>query len=220
MRLKTGAAVSPNRGTPMILYGRNISPFARRVAVWCALQGRRVDQRQIPVLGPTFAEVLAQNPTGRVPILVLDDGTRLIESMAICDYLDETAPNGGRLVPEGGAARLDCLQRVALGQAVAEKAVALLYEIQRRPAELHWPDWQQRLGLQVAGGVAEMETRCPDTWSGDDRPDGGDVAFVIAWQFIEISNPGVITTPIPRLTALCARAMELPAFAATRPTAL
>ena len=34
-------------------------------------------------------------------VLVLDDGTHLIESWAICDWLDETAPSGRRLLPAG-----------------------------------------------------------------------------------------------------------------------
>ena len=90
----------------MILYGRNLSPFTRRVAIWCAMQGRQIERRELMVAGPDFDEIKAHSPVVRVPILVLDDGAHLIESFAICDYLDETAPNGTRLVPASGAARM------------------------------------------------------------------------------------------------------------------
>ena len=120
----------------MILYGRNLSPFARRVAIWAALQGRDLERRELTVMGEDFEKIRAVNPVARVPALVLDDGTKLIESFAICDWLDETAPGGRRLVPARGEARRDCLQRLALANSVAEKAVAMVYERNRRPEQL------------------------------------------------------------------------------------
>ena len=43
----------------MILYGRNMSPFVRRVAIWCALQGRQIERRELMVSGPDFEEIKA-----------------------------------------------------------------------------------------------------------------------------------------------------------------
>jgi len=160
----------------MILYGRNLSPFVRRVAIWCGLQGRKIERREITVAGDDFEEIKKHNPVARVPILILDDGTHLIESFAICDYLDETAPNDTRLIPDSGAARMDCLQRLALAQSTAEKSVAMVYERNRRPEEFHWRDWQQRVAGQVQGGLAELDRVVPDEgWSGGSGPDGGDI---------------------------------------------
>jgi glutathione S-transferase len=211
----------------MILYGRNLSPFTRRVAIWCALQGRNLERRELMVAGADFEEIKANNPVARVPILVLDDGTRLIESFAICDYLDETAPNGTRLVPERGAERLACLQRLALAQSTAEKAVAMVYERNRRPEELHWRDWQARVAGQVQGGLAELDRVAPDPetnggWSGEDGPDGGvpdggDIAAIIAYQFVETTNSWLLEPGYPRLAALAERGMEIEAIAATKP---
>jgi len=166
----------------MILYGTNLSPFARRVAIWCALQGRAIELREVGPVGPGYDEIRQHNPVGRVPVLILDDGTHLIESFAICDYLDETAPRGKRLVPARGAARLECLQRVAMGHATAEKAVAMVYERNRRPDELHWRDWQQRVAGQIQGGLAELDREVPEQgWSRASGPDGGGVTAVIAY---------------------------------------
>lgn len=208
----------------MILYGRNLSPFARRVAIWCGLQGRRIERREISVAGADFDEIKLHNPVARVPILVLDDGTHLIESFAICDYLDETAPSGARLIPESGAARMDCLQRLALAQATAEKAVAMVYERNRRPEEFHWRDWQQRVAGQVQGGLAELDRRVPGAgdnggWSGAAGPDGGDIAAICAYQFVEATNPWLLEPGYPRLKALADRGMEIEAIASTKPAA-
>ncbi|HSF94788.1 MAG TPA: glutathione S-transferase family protein [Thermohalobaculum sp.] len=204
----------------MILYGRNLSPFVRRVAIWCALQGRKVERREITVAGADFDEIRQHNPVARVPILILDDGTHLIESFAICDYLDETAPNGTRLIPDSGAARMECLQRVALGQSTAEKAVAMVYERNRRPDELHWRDWQQRVAGQIQGGLAELDARVPgEGWSGENGPDGGDIAAICVYQFVEVMNPWLLEPGYPRLKALADRGMEIEAIAATKPVA-
>ncbi len=204
----------------MILYGRNLSPFARRVAIWCALQGRKVERRELMVAGPDFEEIKAHNPVVRVPILILDDGTHLIETFAICDYLDETAPNGTRLVPERDVARMACLRRLAVANSTAAKAVALVYERTRRPEEFHWRDWQARVAGQVQGGLAELDRVAPgEGWSGSDGPDGGDIAAIIAFQFVEATNPWLLEPGYPRLAALADRGMGLEPIAATKPVA-
>ena len=205
----------------MILYGRNLSPFTRRVAIWCALQGRAVERRELMVAGADFDEIKAHNPVARVPILILDDRTHLIETFAICDYLDETAPDGSRLVPERGAARMACLRRLAVANSTAEKAVAMVYERNRRPEELHWRDWQVRVAGQVQGGLAELDRVVPEEgWSGEDGPDGGDIAAIIAYQFVETTNPWLLEPGYPRLAAFTGRGMEVEAIAETRPAAV
>ena len=203
----------------MILYGRDLSPFVRRIAVWCAMQDRRIERRQIAVSGEDFATVKSLNPVARVPVLELDDGMRLIDSYAIGDWLDETSPNRVRLIPASGVARRDALQRLAIAMGTAEKAVALVYERNRRPEDLHWKEWQQRVVGQIQGGLAAMDATLPgEAWSGEgETPDAGDVAAVIAYQFIEASNPWVLEPGYPRLAAFVERAMAVPGIAASKP---
>ncbi|HUS53530.1 MAG TPA: glutathione S-transferase family protein [Thermohalobaculum sp.] len=202
----------------MILYGRNLSPYTRRVAIWCALQGREVERRELMVAGPDFDEIKAHNPVARVPILILNDGTHLIETFAICDYLDETAPNGTRLIPDSGSARMECLRRLAVANSTAEKAVAMVYEKNRRPEEFHWRDWQDRVAGQIQGGLAELDKVVPGAgWSGASGPDGGDIAAIIAYQFVENTNPWLLEPGYPRLAALAERGMGVEAIAATKP---
>ncbi len=203
----------------MILYGRDLSPFARRVAIWAALQGRRVERRPLAATDPNDAEAIrAVHPGTRVPVLELEDGARLIDSFAICDWLDETAPEGRRLVPATGTARRDCLQRLAIAHATAEKIVAMVYEKNRRPAEFQWPDWQERLAGQIRGGFAAIEATVPAAaFFGGEAPDGSDIATVCALQMAEATNPWLLEPGYPRLAALAERAMALPAFVETDP---
>ena len=70
------------------------SPNARRVHVFMAEKG--FDCERVPVdirAGENITpEFLAKNPGGRVPVLELDDGTFLAESIAICRYLEALHP--------------------------------------------------------------------------------------------------------------------------------
>jgi len=207
----------------MILYGRDLSPYARRIDIWCALQGRTVERRKIAPMGETWGEVRAHNPVGRVPVLVLEDGTELIETWAICDWLEETAPDGKRLIPAEGVVRRDCMQRLALANSVTEKTVAMVYEKNRRPEQYQFPDWQERLTTQVRSGLAAMERKVQDEagvdgFFGGETPDGSDVAFAVAYQMLEATNPWLIEPAAPALAAHAARLAEaVPLFAETVP---
>lgn len=70
------------------------APNPRRVRVFVAEKGIEVEYRQIDMnkgehLTPEIAE---KNPLQRFPILVLDDGTAISESIAICRYFEEMHP--------------------------------------------------------------------------------------------------------------------------------
>lgn len=203
----------------MILYGRDLSPFARRLALFCALQERAVERQPILVQGEDFERLKTMNPVGRVPVLKMDDGSMMAESYAIGDWLDETSPNGWRGLPASGEPRRRAYQRLAVASGTAEKAVALVYEKNRRPEEVQWPEWQARLAGQIRGGLAGIEAMLPNGWSGGDTPDAGDLAAVIAYQFCEATNPWLLEPGFAKLAAFTDRAMaEIPAVAATKPS--
>lgn len=202
----------------MILYGRMLSPFVRRVAIWLTLQGREFSLKELAATDPNDAEAMQKvHPGLRVPALEVDDGAILIETHMICDWLDDSMPKK-RLIPATGTARRDCLQRVGLANATVEKVVALVYEKNRRPEEFHWKDWQNRVINQVTGGLTAMEASAPEAgFFGGDAPDAADIATVITYQMAEKTNPFLLDTGYPKLKALTDRALEIDAFASTRP---
>lgn len=204
----------------MILYGRLLSPFVRRVATQARIQDHRLERRDLLVTGPDFDRLKEINPIGRVPVLVLDDGTPLVETWAICEWLDETAPNGKRLLRGEGTDRRDAIQRLAIANGVAEKAVALVYERNRRPEEFHWMDWQQRLVAQIQGGLGALDKAVPSSgWLGGEEPDITDIASVIAWDFVQLTNPWVLSGKFADLAAFAKRGNDFEALAATKPEA-
>jgi len=196
----------------MILYGGGLSPFVRRVALWLSLQERPFERRPVKVLASDFDGITALNPLGRVPVLVTPDGESLIETSAIIDYLEDTADK--RLLPATGPNRRFALQQIGYANGVAEKGVALVYETIRRPAEFHWPDWQQRLATQIRNGLDVLEAQAD--WPADAPLSGATICSVCAYDFIAVAHPTLLT-PLPRLADLSTRANALPAFASSYP---
>lgn len=199
----------------MILTGRYLSPFVRRVAIWLALQERAFTHQPIMVLGEDFERLKAINPFGRVPGLTLEDGTTLVETWAIIDWLEETAPAAKQLLPMHGAARRDALQPVAQAHNLAEKAVALVYETIRRPPELHWADWVDRVAGQVAAGVRLLEPQADGIDL--DRSPGVAAAVVASFDFTARMHPQLVETGADALKRLSERANQRPAFSASYP---
>lgn len=70
------------------------SPNARRVTVFMAEKGIECEKVAVDIRGGENiqAEYLRKNPVGRVPVLELDDGTFISESIAICRYLEAIQP--------------------------------------------------------------------------------------------------------------------------------
>lgn len=78
----------------MKLYDTETAPNCRRVRIFLAEKGIEVPKVPVDIVGRENrrAPYLDKNPMGRVPMLELDDGTCIAESVAICRYFEETQP--------------------------------------------------------------------------------------------------------------------------------
>ena len=79
----------------MRLYDSRFAPNPRRVRVFLAEKGLTietvpVDLAKLEHNDPAFA---ARNPVRQIPVLELDDGTAISETMAICRYFEEERPD-------------------------------------------------------------------------------------------------------------------------------
>src|SRR5882757_9260503 len=116
----------------MILVGQYDSPYTRRVAVSLGLLGFRFEHDTRSVFGD-FDSMRTTNPLGRIPSLILPDGTTLIDSTAILDWLDQTVGPERALLPSGGLARHQAQQRIALATGTIDKAALRLGAATRDP---------------------------------------------------------------------------------------
>lgn len=78
----------------MKLYDTKVAPNPRRVRIFLAEKGIAVPTVQVDLAKSEQknADYSQVNPLQRTPALVLDDGTVLTESVAICRYFEETNP--------------------------------------------------------------------------------------------------------------------------------
>src|SRR6478672_5202160 len=110
----------------MILIGQYDSPFVRRVGIALTLYELPFEHRPWSTFGDAD-QIRPYNPLVRVPTLVLDDGSVLIESHAILDYLDGLVPAERALFPRTEPLRRAALKVAALATGLGDKSVSLIY---------------------------------------------------------------------------------------------
>jgi glutathione S-transferase len=77
------------------LYHLWLSPFCRKVRLVLGEKGMEFDMK-VEKTWERRPEFLAMNPAAQVPVLVEDDGTAIVDSTAICEYLEEVYPDRGK----------------------------------------------------------------------------------------------------------------------------
>lgn len=199
----------------MQLIGQYDSPFVRRVGIALTLYGMAFEH--VPWSTFSDAEKLATvNPLTRVPTLVLDDGTALLESHAILDYLDGLVAPEARLYPVTEPERHRAMRMASLAVGAADKAVSLFYE-HRLHTEVS-DAWVARCQGQINRTLAELErglaTRTSVHAAGD-RLTHADIAIGCAVRFIcDVHGAAFDWTLYPAVIALADALEATPAFQA------
>ncbi len=113
----------------MKLIGSLTSPYVRKVRV--VMAEKKLDyQHELEDVWATD-KIMASNPLGKVPCLVLGGGEALFDSRVIVEYLDTRSPVG-RLIPEGSRERIEVRTWEALADGITDAAILARLE-------QHWP---------------------------------------------------------------------------------
>lgn len=201
----------------MVLIGMLDSPYVRRCAVSMKLMGVPFEHRPVSVFRH-FDEFRKVNPVVKAPTLVCDDGTVLMDSTLILDYVEATVPAGERLTPQDLEGRKQALQVTGLALAAADKCVAIVYEKQQRPKDKVHEPWLERIVGQANTAFGELEKALARAkpWLHGDRVTAADVVTAVAWRFGQYYNAvEVPAARYPALVAFSKRAEALPEFAST-----
>jgi len=205
----------------LILVGRNLSPFTRRIVISLRLLDLPFERLELAT-ATQRDEIRAFNPLCRVPALKLDDGTVLIESCAILDYIDEHVGPDRALIPPSGPDRRRVLHHCALITGAMDKAVMAYYERSRRPTEMVYMPVVEATESQVSAGLAAAEAERPEdgAWLlGGDRPTQADITALVMLPFLSAVLPHLVEPGrYPRLEALVARrGPDMPGFTESDP---
>ena len=194
------------------------SPYARKVLVAARESGlgSRIELTSVNPWDPT-GDIGQKNPLGKVPVLILDDGTRLFDSPVICEYLDSllTAP---RLIPATGPERWAVLRLQALADGMMDAALLIFLERNRRDEgerSAWWLDLQLRT---LRSSVEELESLVP---AFSDAPDIGQIATGCALGYLDFRINDLDWRPgAPLLSRWFQRFSQRPSMQASDPDRL
>jgi glutathione S-transferase len=161
------------------------SPYVRKVMITAIETGQESIIEKIPT-NPWDPEtdLPDDNPLGKVPALIVDEGLTLFDSPVICEYLCSRV--GAGLVPKEGLNRWRVLRLQALGDGILDAAILRLLE-GRRSKELQSGDWVERQKRVVGRGIDSLE-EAVSSW--DDELTLGQITAGAALGYLDFRFPG------------------------------
>jgi glutathione S-transferase len=138
----------------MKLIGSSASPFVRKVRV--VLAEKKLDYSlELENVWSAETSIHLSNPLGKVPCLIMEDGSSMYDSRVIAEYLDTLTPVC-KLLPPNGRDRADVKVWEALSDGVLDAAILVRLEKTLRPAEQQSAAWIERQMGKVHAGLAVM----------------------------------------------------------------
>jgi glutathione S-transferase len=203
----------------MKLLASPASPYTRKVRVVLAEKKIECEMEVVDVV-PTDNAVNAHNPLGKIPTLVLDDGTALYDSRVIVEFLDSVSPIS-RLIPEGTRDRVAVRRWEALADGVLDAGLLVRYESLRDKKEQS-KAWTAKQLARIQRGAALMQTDLAERpWCHAERYSLADIAVGSCLGWLDFRRPGQVDwlATYPGLAKHYTKLMERPAFADTVPYA-
>ncbi|WP_417846871.1 glutathione S-transferase family protein [Thalassospira povalilytica] len=198
----------------MILRSSGPSPFGRKVKMVAKILG--IYDRLTVEMSNTndpHDTLRQQNPLGKIPILILDDGRKIFDSRVICEYLDAQV-DGITLHPTESDARWEALTLQALGDGIVDAAILQVYENRMRPEDKRHDDWLSYQADKVKRSLDQL-AQTPPSLEGDLTI--GHVAIACALGYLDLRFEGKWRASYPALVAwLDAFRARVPAFDATK----
>jgi glutathione S-transferase len=199
----------------MILRSSPSSPFGRKVRIAIGLLGFD-DSVKVEAADTTDVNdsVRLQNPLGKIPVLLAEDGNAYYDSRVILEYLDHRA-GGGKIVPRDATARLAALRLQALCDGILDASILTIYESRWRKPETHDAKWLEHQAGKVTRALATLEAAPPPL---DAMPNIGQITLACVLGYRDFRFNGSWRATHPRLVAwLDDFSARVPAFAATKP---
>lgn len=204
----------------MKLIGSYTSPYVRKVRI--VLAEKKLDY-QFALEDVWGSEaILAANPLGKVPCLVLDGGEAIFDSRVIVEYVDTLSPVG-KLIPASGRERVEVRTWEALADGLLDASILARME-------MHWagrteaqrcPAWAERQMTRVTTALRAMSRGLAD------KPHCSGIHFTLAdiavgcaLGYLDFRYPAIDwRTDYPNLARLYDKLSARPSFVETAPPA-
>lgn len=196
----------------LILRSSPASPFGRKVRIAAAILGlsERIEVVAADAVNPNDS-LRRQNPLGKIPTLILEDGEAIFDSRVILEYLEWLA-GAGALFPSDPAARFKALRLQALADGIMDAAILQVYEARFREPAMRSAKWVDHQAGKAARALAALEARPPEA----SARDAGAIALACALGYLDLRFEGLWRSGHCRLAAwLEVFSAGVPAFEAT-----
>jgi len=185
------------------------SPYTRKVRV--VLAEKKIDfDLELVDVAPAENPVNAHNPLGKIPTLVLDDGSALYDSRVMVEFLDHASPLG-RLIPADIRERVQVRRWEALADGVVDAGILVRndFQVEKQVA---------RMRRGMARLAADLEGQA---WCHGERYSLADIALGCCVGWLGFRKPGGVDwlAEYPVLERHYQKLLERPAFAETIPAA-
>jgi len=192
------------------------SPYVRKVRVLLREAGRTADVEEITVATTAFAtdpQVMAANPLGKIPALILDDESALYDSRVITRYLDAHFDAG--LYPD--EAIWEVLRLEATGDGILDCALAMAYEVRFRPADKQSTEWLDAQWAKIARALDLLDSEAGAQLDG--ALTMGQISVACALGYLDFRHGARgWRTGRPQLAAWAAKVFDRPSMRETAPT--
>jgi glutathione S-transferase len=192
------------------------SPFGRKVRIAAEVLG--LTNRIKIELADTQNEhdtLRRQNPLGKMPCLLLEDGSAIYDSRVIIEFLQEIA-GSNQLIPANGHARYHALTRATLADGIADAALLIVYETRYRPPmpPEHSERWLKHQHGKIARALADFERAPPNSA----HTDIVSISLSCALGYLDWRKPVEWRPHHPNIVAWLGKFTEhTPSYARSRP---
>jgi glutathione S-transferase len=203
----------------MKLIGSLTSPYVRKVRIVFLEKKVEVDL-ELENVWAADSKIARNNPLGKVPCLLLDDGEVIYDSRVIAEYADTLSPVG-KLIPPGSRERATVKTWETLADGVEDAGILARLEATLRPPEQQSPAWIERQMGKIHTSLAQMSRNLGENaWCQGNQMTLADIAVGCALGYLLFRFPDIAwQAQYPNLDALYQKLMQRPSFAETAPPA-
>lgn len=198
----------------LILRSSPPSPFGRKVKLAANILGLIGEIRiETTDTNDPNDSIRQQNPLGKIPSLILKDGTALFDSRVILEFLDAQA-GGGKILPRDGTARFDALRLQSLADGMMDASILQVYEKRFRAEDRRDAKWVGYQADKVTRAMDVLEAAPPPLSS---PPNVGQITLACALGYLDLRFEGTWREKYPKLVAwLDNFAAQVPSFETTK----
>ena len=131
------------------------------------------------------AELIDNNPLGKIPVLIREDEPPVFDSRAIMQYFDRATKGG--LYPRKGEKRTEAEVLEALCDGITDCLLSIVYEKRTRPPEMQHQPWIDRQWEKVVRGLDHLNANLPKTTK---KVHGGHFALAALIGYLDLRFSG------------------------------